>query len=178
MTGEHDAVSPERDESGGRGPSWLPSLRSPWWTALLVASLALNLLVIAAVSTHMLRREHGDRFHGASYSQLVPRRFLSDLPRDRRKELILIFRDYRDEFRSGRDQSREIAARLADALAAEPYDAAKVSAVTAEFGKAGAGLIDQGTELANTFFSRLTPEERKMLAQRIREKAEGGGRRK
>jgi uncharacterized membrane protein len=176
MTGEADTPPPARQDNGGRAAAWLPRLRSPWWTALLIASLALNFLVIAAITTHVMRREHGERFMGASYSQLVPRRFLSDLPRERRKELMAIFRDYRDDFRLGRDQSREIANRLADALGAEPYDAQKVSAVTAEFGKAGAGLIDQGTELANVFFARLSPEERKLLAQRIREKAAGGRR--
>ena len=59
-------------------PSGAPAMG--WWMALLVASLALNLLVAGALAVRFFAPEHFERFTGANYSPLIPRKFLSDLP--------------------------------------------------------------------------------------------------
>jgi uncharacterized membrane protein len=147
---------------------------SRWWTALLVVSLAFNVLIGAATASRYFVKERVERVTGAGYIQLVPRKFLADLPRERRRELLAVFREFRDEFRDGRKAARETAAKLADVLEAEPYDAAAVKAVADEFARSGTGMIAQGVEAAVQFAARLTPEERKQLALRIRERAAAG----
>jgi uncharacterized membrane protein len=149
---------------------------SRWWTALLIVSLALNVLIGAATATRFFVKERTERVTGAGYVQLVPRKFLADLPRERRRELLAVFKQFRDEFRDGRRAARESAAKLADALEAEPYDAAAVKAVADEFARSGSGMIVHGVEAAVQFVARLTPEERKQLALRIRERAVAGRR--
>lgn len=151
-----------------------PSRPSRWWKALLIASLAFNVLIGATVATRFFVKERIERVTGAGYIQLVPRKFLADLPGERRRELLAVFREFRDEFRDGRQAARDSAAKLADALDAEPYDAAAVKAVTDEFARSGSGLIGHGVEAALQFMAKLTPAERRQLALRIRERAAAG----
>jgi Spy/CpxP family protein refolding chaperone len=133
-------------------------------------------LIGTAATTRFFVKERIERVTGAGYIQLVPRKFLADLPRERRRELLAVFGEFRDEFRDGRKASRETAAKLADVLEAEPYDAAAVKAVADEFSQSGRGLIDHGVEAAVQFVGKLTPEERRQLALRIRERAAAGRR--
>ncbi len=149
---------------------------SRWWTVLLIVSLAFNVLIGAATATRFFVKERTERVTGAGYIQMVPRKFLADLPRERRRELLAVFREFRDEFRDGRNAARESAAKLAGALEAEPYDAAAVKAVADEFARSGTGMIAHGVEATMQFVARLTPEERKQLALRIRERAAAGRR--
>ncbi len=147
-----------------------------WWTVLLIVSLAFNLLIGAATATRFFVKERIERVTGAGYIQLVPRKFLADLPGERRRELLAVFREFRDEFRDGRKAARDSAAKLADALDAEPYDEAAVKAVAGEFARSGGGMIAHGVEAAVQFVARLTPDERRQLALRIRERAAAGRR--
>ena len=48
--------------------------------------------------------------------------------------------------------------------------------VADEFARSGTGMIVQGVEAALQFVTRLTPEERRQLALRIRERAAAGRR--
>ena len=91
---------------------------------------------------------------------------------ERRRELLAVF----NQFRDGRAAARDSAAKLADTLGAEPYDEAAVKAVADEFARSGTGMITQGVEAAVQFVARLTPEERRQLALRIRERAAAGRR--
>jgi uncharacterized membrane protein len=166
-----EAGEPVASPAGGRFSSTRPRR---WWMVLLIVSLAFNLLIGAAALTRLFIKERTERVTGSSYIQLVPRKFLSDLPQPRRHELLAIFQQHRDEFREGRRMARDSAARLADALAAEPYDAAKVKSVADEFANAGTGMIAQGVEAAMEVVGKLTPAERGQLAQRIRERAQSG----
>lgn len=158
--------------SGG----WLPVLRSRWWTVLLIASLAVNLLIGAAVVAHFVRGERMERMSGGSYTQLIPRKFFADLPRERRRELLDTLKQFRGEFRNNREEARNAALKLADALDAEPYDAARTVAVAAEFANTGNMMAKRGSDIAVDFVAKLSPEERKMLAQRIRDRAKPRGR--
>ena len=156
-------------------PSGNAALRlSRGWQVILVVSLAFNVLVGAAVASRYFVKERIERVTGAGYIQLVPRKFLADLPRERRRQLLAVFGEFRDEFRDGRKAARETVAKLADVLEAEPYDAAAVQAVAGEFAQSGRGLIDHGVEAAVQFVGKLTSDERRQLALRIRERAAAG----
>ena len=150
--------------------------RPRWWTVLLIASLALNLLAGGAVATRYFMHERMTRFTGIGNIQLVPRKFLGELPRQRRLELLAVFRGYSDEFKMERTASREAAEKLATALAAEPYDAAAVKAVADQFGAAGNRLISHGVAAAMELIGKLSPQERQQLARHIRQRAQPGNR--
>jgi uncharacterized membrane protein len=150
--------------------------RRPWWNALLIASLALNLLFGGAVVTRFFMHGPVERMAGTSYLQLVPRKFFADLGRPRREELLGVLKNYRDRFRAGQQNSRVVAESLADALDATPYDEARLRAVVEAFGKNGSDLIGLGSQAALDFISRLSPEERNRLAETIRERAKGSRR--
>jgi uncharacterized membrane protein len=153
---------------------WLPELKSPWWAALLIASLGINLLVAAAVVTHFVR-DGGGRAEGMggrpSYAQLIPRKFFADLPRERRRELLDVLKKYRGDFRTGREEARANALKLADALDAEPFDATRANQAAAAFAASGNAMAQRGSDLAVEFIGMLTSEERKQLAQRIRDRS-------
>ena len=87
-----------------------------WWQALLIASLALNLLIGGAVARRFVMHGPPERLVSASYAQLIPKRFLTKIPRDRRRVMLDILNKYRDDFRSDREASEQVASKLADAI--------------------------------------------------------------
>jgi uncharacterized membrane protein len=148
--------------------------RFPWFTAALIASLALNLLFVGAGVARFLVREPPERVMGLSQAQLIPRKFFGELDGPRKAELLGVFRDMGPAFREGRRAAREEVAVLASALEAEPYDAARVKAAVDSFSARSENLIAAGGQAALTMIAKLTPEERKLLAQHIRQRGERG----
>lgn len=157
---------------------WLPQLRSRWWTLLLGLSLMGNLLVAGLLLGAGF--DHGPigRITGASYVQLIPRRFLSELPEERRKELMGIVRQRGDELRKLRDDAYTSPLVLADALDKEGATPAELKAAVDAFTTGSGSLAAGGGAVVMDIVARLTPEERKKLAAAIRERAERQGRRK
>ncbi len=153
---------------------YLPAQGSRWWTALLVASLAINLLVGGAVVARFFTREKHERFAGASYTQLIPRGFFSEMPRERRQVLLDILKQYRKDFRDDRVAFEAAAGKLADTLEVEPYDVEKVKLVINEFASQAGKLAARGGDAALDILAQLSPEERKLLAKAIRNRASKG----
>jgi uncharacterized membrane protein len=154
-----------------------PPRRFPWLKALLVVSLALNLLFIGGAVARFATHGPPERMSGVSQMQLIPRKFIGELDRDRRRELMLVFKDFAKRFRDGRREARDEVVTLAAALEAEPYDPARVKAIVDAFSAKSATLAGSGGEAALTLISKLTPGERKLLAKHIRLRDEGGKRR-
>lgn len=148
-----------------------PGQGSRWWTALLIASLALNLFIGAAIATRYFTHGGPQRFIGASYTQLIPRGFFAEMPSDRRKVLLDILKQYRKDFRADRESTESVAAKLADALVTEPYDVEKVKLVVSEFAGQSGKLAARGGDAALDIITLLTPGERKVLANAIRDRA-------
>jgi uncharacterized membrane protein len=153
---------------------YMPSQGSRWWWALLIASLAINLLIGGAVVTRILRHDGPERFVGASYAQLIPRRFLAEIPRERRRVLLDILKRYRNDFHDDRDASEAVAAKLADALATEPYDVEKVKLVINEFAGMTGKLAARGGDAALDIITLLSADERRLLAEAIKDRASMG----
>jgi hypothetical protein len=147
-------------------------LNRRWPMALLVVSLALNLIVAGALAVRFFAPERFERYTGSGYSSLIPRKFLSDLPADRRKELGDLLRRNRGEFRKDFAEMRKLATQLADALEREPYDEAAAVAAIQAHAKVVDGMIDRGAAVTIDIVHRLSPAERKLLAGRIRERTE------
>lgn len=158
--------TPARNGSG-RFATW------PHWTKfLLIASLAANLLVLGVVGMRYFKPERFERWSGASFSQLLPRAFLSDLPEERRREFLDLLKSRRDAFRQSRADMRDAALRFADALQREPYDAAAAQAAVDDFTRLSTQMVDSGTVVTRQIVEKLTPEERALLAQKVRERVE------
>jgi uncharacterized membrane protein len=145
----------------------------PHWTMfLLVASLALNLLIGGAIGMRYFYPERLERWNGASFTQLLPRRFLSDLPDERRREFLDMLKSRREVFRQSRAGMRDVALRFADALERNPYDEAQVTAAIQDFTKLSTDMVDSGTEVTLGIVKKLSPEERSLLARQVRERVE------
>jgi Spy/CpxP family protein refolding chaperone len=139
---------------------------------LLVISLALNLVALGAIGTRAFVNERIERLAGPSHTQLVPRRFLADISKQRREELRQVFRGYRGAFRESRESLRAAALGLAGVLEASPTDDPAIAAKIDAFANAGTTIIGEGAKAARDMVAKLTPEERKLLGKRIRERAE------
>ena len=161
-------TTPEQPETRR---AFLSRLRGGWLSAILVVSLAFNLFVIGAVAAHHIwdRRHahHVGRISGPGFTQLLPRRFFAELADGRRDELRTLIRQHRHEFSQGRTRLRQTARAVADALGAEPFDQAKLDQALQAFAKTGHSLIDMGASVAQDVISRLTPAERKKLAEQL-----------
>jgi uncharacterized membrane protein len=159
------------DDGTKTKPRYWPVQGSRWWSALLIASLALYLFIGAAIATRFFTHGGSQRFIGASYTQLIPRGFFAEMPRDRRKVLLDILKQYRKDFRADRDGTESVAAKLADALVTEPYDVEKVKLVVSEFAGQSGKLAARGGDAALDIIALLSPDERKILAEAIRDRA-------
>jgi uncharacterized membrane protein len=111
-----------------------------------------------------------ERYVGATYAQLVPRRFLADLDRERRKELLAVLRKYTRDFRDSRLDARKHSAHLADALEVEPYDPQQVAKAIQDYADTGNKLVSHGQKATLEFVALLSPQERKMMATRLRQR--------
>ena len=92
----------------------------------------------------------------------------------RRRALLDILRQYRKDFRADREGTEATAAKLADALVTQPYDVAKVKLVVSEFASQSGKLAARGGDAALDIIALLSPEERKILADAIRDRASRG----
>lgn len=157
---------------------WLPSLRSRWWTVLLGFSLMLNLAVVGVMAGGFWAGRGGERLAGVSYVQLIPRNFFRDLPSDRRQQLMQIVRDNREDLRNLRATSEGVSVKLADALEKPTFSIEDVQRTVAEFSTGTQSLAARGGDVVVKIVSQLTPEERKLLAEAIRNRADRGRRKK
>lgn len=171
-----DTTTPQPDAPKRGLSRLLPQLRSRWWSALLVASLMLNLLVGGLALGRYATYGPSERLMGASYVQLIPRRFFHDLPRERRRELMEIVRGNRSDLRALRKASEETAVKLADVLENEAYTEAQAAAVIQGFATGSESLAARGGAVVLDIIRKLTPEERKRLAASIRDRSERGKR--
>jgi uncharacterized membrane protein len=158
--------------------SWLPHLRSKWWTALLGLSLMLNLLVGGVLLGGFFGKHRMERLAGVSYVQLIPQNFFRGLPSDRRQQLMQIVKDNRDALRDLRNQSEASALKLAEVLEQPAFSIEEVQKTVTAFSTGTESLAARGGDVVVRIVSQLTPEERKVLAQAIREREARGNRRK
>ena len=159
------------DQADMQKRKWLQTW--PHWTMfLLVASLALNLLIGAAIGMRYFYPERLERWSGASFTQLLPRSFLSDLPQDRRREFLDLLKSRREVFRQSRAGMRDVALRFAAALERNPYDEAEVNAAIQDFTQLSTQMVDSGTQVTLDVVKKLSPEERSLLAQSVRDRVE------
>lgn len=166
-------TEPQTPGEGGQAKltRWLPALRSRWWTVLLGLSLMLNLAVGGMIAGRFMEYGPPERLMGASYVQLIPRRFFHELPRERRRALMEIIRNNRPDLKVLRDVHEQTSLKLADALSAADYKEDEVAKVVSEFSASTENLAARGGTVVLDIVRLLTPEERLALAAAIRDRA-------
>ena len=80
----------------------VPDHSRRWLKLALIASVALNLVIVGAGVTRYFMPGPPDRMVMGSQMQLFPRKFFSELEKPRRVELLRVFRGYDPAFREGR----------------------------------------------------------------------------
>lgn len=142
--------------------------RARWGSRALIASLALNLLLVGALGSGAWHSRHGHRGSGPDGDGGLMG-FVRHLPSDRQKILREDVEKARQEVRPLRRAVRDAWFDANTALSAEPFDREKYKAAVARLTEAETkfrtAIADQ---LADTA-SKLTPEERSRL-QAWREK--------
>ncbi len=150
---------------------FIPELRSPWWTVLLGLSLMANLVIGGAAI--------GSRMKGGGWqmglmenrAQLLPRKFFAELPHDRRRELMDMFKAKKDQFAQSREAANAVTLKFADLLEQPDLDQIKIKAVIDDFTSGTTSFASQGQAVILDIVAKLTPDERKNLAADIRERA-------
>ena len=149
----------------------IPILKSKWWTALLVVSLMANLLIAGAIGGRFARGHEFGQPKGSNFVQLIPRKFLDDLDGPRRRELMTMLRDNRDEFKQMRASANVAALELATALENPNYNSAAVQSVIEKFSTGRESLAAKGSAVVIEIIAKLSAEERKNLAAAIRDRS-------
>lgn len=153
-------------------PAGKPDRR--WLGPALLVSLVLNLFLVALISVPFFKgpRDGGfgpmPRGHGA----VLMHGAFRELPEEDRQE---IRRAMREKFREIRPLFREMhEARdaLADVLAAEPYDEAAARAAFDGMSASMMAMSDMGRDAMLETFAKLTPEQRKRVAEAVRKDRE------
>jgi uncharacterized membrane protein len=145
-----------------------PAPRWNWLKVTLIASLAVNLLFGGAAVARYVAGDAPVRFAMLSQVQLVPRKFLGELDGERRRDLLDTIRPYNKVFRDGRQTVRAEITAIADALEAEPYDPARVTAAVKRFSAESVSLVTEGGQAALDLFAELNQDERQLLARHLR----------
>jgi hypothetical protein len=145
--------------------------RRRWLVPLLVASVAVNLIIVGAAVSEQFW-SHGGRKSSHSAADLMPRSFFRGLDDERREELVEVFRTRKTEWREERRALSDAAAALADALEREPFETQPALSAIADHAAPSHRLVDLGAGAATDLVEALTPEERRDLAKAIRQRIE------
>lgn len=151
-----------------------PARSFSWLKAALIASLAVNLLFIGGGLARWYVGFGPERYARLTQTQIIPRYFFRDLDRSRRLELMAVLKSHDREIRDGRRQVKAAVVELANALEAEPYDPARVKTAVTAFTAQSEVLFTTGADAALAVIDKLTPEERKQMAQHLRAREEHG----
>jgi uncharacterized membrane protein len=137
-------------EGGSRTPRWL--------LGALIASLALNLLVIGAIGGAMWR--HHPRRH---ITTITPNLlgYATTLGWERHRELWDVIADARQELRPLRREVRLAREEIMEALVADPFDPQKLAAAQAHLGDAEVRARPALHKLYATLAAHLTVQERR-----------------
>ena len=131
-----------------------------WLGPAFLASLALNLFLVALIAVAFVRGP-ADRGFGLprGHEPALMHGVFKELPEEDRQWIR----------RTMRERSRD---ELADALAAQPYDEAAAHAAFDRMAAAMAAMSDAGRDAMMEMFAKLTPEQRQRMAEAMRKDRE------
>ncbi|WP_072392025.1 periplasmic heavy metal sensor [Hyphomicrobium sp. CS1GBMeth3] len=140
----------------------------------LIASLALNLLIVGAVAGTMIGfgKHHPPRGHHPRGEDFGLMGLTRTLPEARRKEIRKQLRAERGKLRPLFEDIRTARREAADKLAAEPFDRAALEAAINTAGERERAMRQQAVDIFLGQAERLTPDERRTLAEWWRKKSQ------
>ena len=129
----------------------------------LVASLALNVLIIGTVAGTLCFSRFGHDRHGEGFKKSPLLGFARTLPRERSDLIRQKFADAQPNMEGLRKGIRDARASVREALMAETFDQAKFNAALDGVVQAETNVARARTTLFGDTVGQLTPEERRQL---------------
>ena len=168
-------------------PPEAPRRCSRWLVAVLVLSLAVNLLVLGAVGTMAYFHFKGTawmthgKWRGKADEQALRRaalgrpglmvralwRTMRELPEERRKALRPLLREHRQAIRQAYAEVGRLRLELATLLKTAPADETRRQAILQKLERAETETRRHIVQLIGTFLENLSPEERKLFAEKL-----------
>ncbi|MGI9387518.1 MAG: periplasmic heavy metal sensor [Methyloligellaceae bacterium] len=159
----------DNGERSGRMPRWV-------WIAL-IASLALNLVMIGSIGGAVYAGRHGG-FWGGHRHSADARTFMSSLPDERRKELKTLFREHRKSLRPYWRKVRRARRGAAEVLKEDPFDKVKFTAALEKLHQLHVAARAASRPMFVDLAGKLNPDERKVFMRSMRPRFLGLGRRR
>lgn len=132
-----------------------------WFKALVIASLALNLLIVGFVTSFWFR--HGGKHHGHAFA--IERSLMHfarrDLPHDRKRALRKAWREERKAFRPMFRELRDGRKQVGEVLERMPYDRAALQATLDRFVEKRTAAQAKITDVFLRMIETLTDEEKR-----------------
>lgn len=142
-----------------------PAPRSRWrW--LLIASLALNFLVLGAMAgAWVFGHRHGPGRWGATPMEHGLMHFSRQLPEDRREAVRRHLKEGRQAMKPLKEDLRKARISAAEVLGSADYTPEKMRAAMEAAGAADLKLRQNGVDVVIKAIGTLTPEDRKSLSE-------------
>ncbi|MCF6199276.1 MAG: periplasmic heavy metal sensor [Hyphomicrobiaceae bacterium] len=139
-----------------------------WMKAVLVFSLALNLLFIGGIlGAGWMRHKHGSGRHGGP-PDFVIKHLLKHLPDDKQQVILARIAAHRQVLRPVIATILTRRKELKEALGAEPFSSARVREAALQLNMSRRAILDAKTELLVRILEPLTAtERRKILRHRM-----------
>jgi uncharacterized membrane protein len=137
------------------------------WRALLMLSLAINLLVAGFAASAVWRHRHHHGMGGAAgrgTEEIGLRGFLKSLPAERAKQLKALTEAGKPDFKPLFEATREARRQAADVIAAEPFSQDQLTEAFGKIDAAEANVKMAARTAIITAASNMTIDERKRLA--------------
>lgn len=131
----------------------------PKYPKLLIASLALNLLIIGLIGGGMISHRLG-RQYDLNLGEPGLRGFMHSLPKDRREALRASGEQARVALKPLRQAVRQARAEVDAAMTAIPFDPARVERSFNDLIAAETSVRRAGSSVLISAISQMTPEER------------------
>jgi uncharacterized membrane protein len=135
-------------------------------STLLVMSLCLNVGLIALILVGLGRV--GPGFMGPGV--MAPAQIARDLPRSGRQKVLAVIAEHRLALREKRRAARAARLNVFRVITAPTYVAGDLSRALDQVRATDAALEDEAVAQQRDAINALTPDERKLVAERVRER--------
>lgn len=133
--------------------------KAKWLLGGAIVSLCLNLFLIGGM---VAGRMHGPMGHfGGKNGGMV----MATVPPDLKPIIREKLKAREPDFKAEREHMREIRGRVADALAADPFDRAKLDAALSELEQSAGNFMHHAQQGLSEIAADLTPEQRQQWAE-------------
>jgi uncharacterized membrane protein len=126
-----------------------------------ILSLCLNLFLLGGMAATHLHGPHGGMFGRGERGGMV----MATVPPELKSILRKKFMEQGMDFGGERERMNGVRARIAVALAAEPYDPVAFDAALADLQQAAAAMMDAAHKTLAEVAAGLSPEQRQLWAE-------------